>query len=54
MLFGVLADSNNLEDHSAEEIARETGIPKPSVKSMLSGAKAKLIRILKKTGHEAQ
>lgn len=43
-----------LEDHSAEEIARETGIPKPSVKSMLSGAKAKLIRILKKTGHEAQ
>lgn len=36
-----------LEDYSAEEIARDTGIPKPSVKSMLSGAKAKLIKILK-------
>lgn len=36
-----------LEDYSAEEIARNTGIPKPSVKSMLSGAKAKLIKILK-------
>lgn len=37
-----------IEDHSAEEIAAETGIPKPSVKSMLSAAKSKLIKILKK------
>lgn len=37
-----------IEDHSAEEIATETGIPKPSVKSMLSTAKSKLIKILKK------
>mgnify|MGYP002317232873 CR=1 FL=1 len=37
-----------IEDHSAEEIAAETGIPKPSVKSMLSTAKSKLIKILKK------
>ena len=37
-----------IEDHSAEEIAAEMGIPKPSVKSMLSTAKSKLIKILKK------
>ena len=37
-----------IEDHSAEEIAAETGIPKPSVKRMLSTAKSKLIKILKK------
>lgn len=36
------------EDHSAEEIAQETGIPKPSVKSMLSMAKAKLKRRLRR------
>lgn len=36
-----------LEDISAEEIAIETGIAKPSVKSMLSAAKAKLINILR-------
>lgn len=37
-----------IEDHSAEEIALETGIPKPSVKSMLSMAKAKLTRRLRR------
>ncbi|MBQ0019753.1 MAG: sigma-70 family RNA polymerase sigma factor [Bacteroidales bacterium] len=37
-----------LEDHSAEEIAQETGIPKPSVKSMLSMAKAKLKKRLRR------
>lgn len=36
-----------LDDHSAEEIAQQTGIPKPSVKSMLSTAKSKLIKILR-------
>ena len=36
-----------LEDLSAEEIAQETGIPKPSVKSMLSMAKAKLKKRLR-------
>lgn len=36
-----------LDGHSAEEIAQQTGIPKPSVKSMLSTAKSKLIKILK-------
>lgn len=36
-----------LDGHSAEEIAQQTGIPKPSVKSMLSAAKSKLINILK-------
>lgn len=37
-----------LEDHSAEEIAQETGIPKPSVKSMLSMAKTKLKKRLRR------
>ena len=37
-----------LEDHSAEEISQETGIPKPSVKSMLSMAKAKLKKKLRR------
>lgn len=37
-----------LEDHSAEEISQETGIPKPSVKSMLSMAKAKLKKRLRR------
>ena len=36
-----------LEDHSAEEISHETGIPKPSVKSMLSMAKSKLKKRLR-------
>lgn len=35
-----------LEDQSAETIAQEMNLPKPSVKSMLSAAKSKLIRIL--------
>lgn len=35
------------EEHSAEEIAQETGIPKPSVKSMLSMAKTKLKKRLR-------
>lgn len=37
-----------LEDHSTEEISQETGIPKPSVKSMVSTAKAKLIKKLRR------
>lgn len=37
-----------LENHSAEEISQETGIPKPSVKSMLSMAKAKLKKKLRR------
>lgn len=37
-----------LEDHTAEEISQETGIPKPSVKSMLSMAKAKLKKRLRR------
>ncbi len=37
-----------LEDQSTEEIAQETGIPKPSVKSMLSMAKAKLKKRLRR------
>lgn len=37
-----------LEDHSAEEISQETGIPKPSVKSMLSAARAKLKKRLRR------
>lgn len=35
-----------LEDQSAETIAQEMNMPKPSVKSMLSAAKSKLIKIL--------
>lgn len=35
-----------IEDQSAEDIAHELNIPKPSVKSMLSAAKSKLIKIL--------
>ena len=37
-----------LEDHSAEDVAQETGIPKPSVKSMLSMARAKLKKKLRR------
>lgn len=36
-----------LEDKTADEIAIETGIPKASVKSMISTAKAKLIKLLR-------
>lgn len=36
-----------LEDLSADDISKEMSIPKPSVKSMLSTAKSKLIKILK-------
>lgn len=36
-----------LEDLSADDISKEMRIPKPSVKSMLSTAKSKLIKILK-------
>lgn len=35
-----------MEDYSPEEIAQETGMANPSVRSMLSVAKAKLIKIL--------
>lgn len=37
-----------IEDHTVDEIALETGIPKPSVKSMISTAKNKLNKILKR------
>lgn len=37
-----LVRKRHLEDKSAEEIANETGLPKTSVKSMLSMARAKL------------
>lgn len=36
-----------IEDQTTDEIAQETGIPKPSVKSMISTAKTKLIKILR-------
>ncbi|MCF0183140.1 MAG: sigma-70 family RNA polymerase sigma factor [Bacteroidaceae bacterium] len=36
-----------VDDCSTEEIARDTGIPHPSIRSMLSTAKSKLIKILK-------
>jgi RNA polymerase sigma factor (sigma-70 family) len=38
----------HIEGHTAEEIANETGIPKPSVKSIISMAKRKLIKDLQK------
>ena len=38
----------HIEGHTAEEIANETGIPKPSVKSIISMAKRKLINDLQK------
>lgn len=37
-----------LEDKTADEISDETGIPKASVKSMISTAKAKLIKRLRR------
>lgn len=41
-----LVKKRYIEDQTAEEIANETGIAKPSVKSMLSTAKSKLIKYL--------
>lgn len=38
----------HIEGHTSEEIANETGIPKPSVKSIISMAKRKLINDLQK------
>ena len=38
----------HIEGHTAEEIANEPGIPKPSVKSIISMAKRKLINDLQK------
>lgn len=41
-----LLRKRHIEGHTAEEIATETGIPKPSVKSMISMARKKLIKEL--------
>ena len=43
-----LLRKRHIEGHTAEEIAQETGIPKPSVKSMISMARKKLIKELQK------
>ena len=43
-----LLRKRHIEGHTAEDIAQETGIPKPSVKSMISMAKKKLINELQK------
>ena len=43
-----LLRKRHIEGHTAEEIANETGIPKPSVKSIISMAKRKLIKDLQK------
>ena len=43
-----LLRKRHIEGHSAEEIAQQTGIPKPSVKSIISMARKKLINELKK------
>ena len=43
-----LLRKRHIEGHTAEEIANETGIPKPSVKSIISMAKRKLINDLEK------
>ena len=43
-----LLRKRHIEGHTAEEIAQETGIPKTSVKSMISMAKKKLINELQK------
>ena len=43
-----LLRKRHIEGHTAEEIAQETGIPKPSVKSIISMAKKKLINELQK------
>ena len=43
-----LLRKRHLEGHTADEIATETGIPKPSVKSMISMARKKMIKELQK------
>ena len=43
-----LLRKRHIEGHTAEEIATETGIPKPSVKSMISMARKKMIKELQK------
>lgn len=43
-----LLRKRHIDGHTAEEIANETGIPKPSVKSIISMAKRKLINDLQK------
>lgn len=43
-----LLRKRHFEGHTAEEIATETGIPKPSVKSMISMARKKMIKELQK------
>ena len=43
-----LLRKRHIEGYTAEEIANETGIPKPSVKSIISMAKRKLINDLQK------
>ena len=43
-----LLRKRHIEGHTAEEIAQETGIPKPSVKSMISMARKKMMKELQK------
>ena len=43
-----LLRKRHIEGHTAEEIATETGIPKPSVKSMISMARKKMTKDLQK------
>ena len=43
-----LLTKRHLEGYTADEIAQETGIPKPSVKSMISMARKKMIKELQK------
>ena len=43
-----LLRKRHIEGYTAEEIAQETGIPKPSVKSMISMARKKMIKELQK------
>ena len=43
-----LLRKRHIEGHTADEIATETGIPKPSVKSMISMARKKMIKELQK------
>ena len=43
-----LLRKRHIEGYTADEIAQETGIPKPSVKSMISIARKKMIKELQK------
>ena len=43
-----LLRKRHIEGYTADEIAQETGIPKPSVKSMISMARKKMIKELQK------